>query len=308
MEDIINNAKKKTLVFSKKMLTRKRQRDTEIQNRFNVLTATQSNQFHPILESIANFLGFKDVSNVAKLSVEYHLKTWIHVLKSKNRNIREPIVINYKCMLWLTKYSKSLENQHLEFSKIIDKNVPEIPKVDTLSLIRRYGYDGKLPECKTLHLSDSGEFPNLTNFEKLFLRSGCQKANIFLEFLSKASDSLKELYIYWGIHGLPMLPHLEVLYYKDIGAPKGLFQHLSKLCPNLKELYIKYYHQKTCKSLLGLNISKLTLESYDLRDISDLKYLPLQELDVTKCRNIQDFSAVSHIPNFRKRSTKSREL
>jgi hypothetical protein len=95
------------------MLTRKRQRDTEIQNRFNASTLEQSFQFHPILESITLFLRFKDVGNVSALSTWYHVKTWIYVLKSQHREIRQAINVNCKSVVWLEKYKKSLKNQRL---------------------------------------------------------------------------------------------------------------------------------------------------------------------------------------------------
>jgi hypothetical protein len=283
--------RKKTIIFQK-MLTRKRQRDTEIQDRFNSLTSRQSYQFHPILESVTKFLKFKDCSKISKLNTMYHVKTWIYVLKSKNRYKDEPIIVDDKSCLWLRKYANSLESQHLEFLRLI-KDFPNIPKVDTVSIISQY--NGHIPECNHLFLSHSGEFPNLSNLETLTMTSSCREESVFFEFLDKSKDSLKELHIHWGIHGLPMLPNLEVLYYKNIGSPK--LNNLSKLCPNLKQLHIKYYREKTCKSLVGLNIQKLTLESFHLHNIEDLKYLKLLELDVSKCPYITDFSPIAHIPN-----------
>jgi hypothetical protein len=276
------------------MLTRKRQRDTEIQDRFNSLTSRQSNQFHPILESVTKFLKLKDCSNVSRLNPLYHVKTWIYVLKSKNRNIDEPISVDDTSCLWLKKYANSLENQHLKFLKIVH-DVPNIPKVRMISIISQYS--GEFPECKHLFLSHSGEFPNLSNLETLTMNNSCREESVFFEFLDKSKDSLKELYIHWGIHGLPMLPNLKVLYYKNIYGENYLFQNLYKLCPNLKELSIKHYQGKTCKSLMGLiSVQILILESYTLHNIEDLKYLNLVELDVSKCPHIVDFSPVSHIP------------
>jgi hypothetical protein len=275
------------------MLTRKRQRDNKIQNRFNASTLTQSNQFHPILESITIFLGFKDVSNVARLSTEYHLKTWIYILKSNNRSISELINVNFKSVVWLEKYSNSLKNQHL-----------------SLWSIQHHSHNYH----KYRHTQDLTNFENAKVIDFLTQRQEIHSfkfgpplhvsENVQVEILENVAHHLKELmWLTMYMHHLPFFPKLESLHLTLLLTPKpqlkNMFELIAKQCPVLKNLILDNDYI-TDMTGISNTIQKLTIHSQSLRSLESLRCVNLKELDVSECMFITDFSPVSHIPIVKK--------
>ncbi len=260
------------------MLTRKRQRDTLIQEHFNSLTSDQSNQFHPMLESITRFLDFKDCSNIAILNVWHHLKTWIYVLKSQNRKIRPIIDVNHKSILWLTKYSKSLSNQHLHLKSHYQN--PEL--LFNNEACRMFFTNQQKMYCFTF-------FPqwntSITTQEEIILKN----IALYLKELTCVVLTMKNF---------PLFPCLELLHFRNPQSKIVLESCLQK-CPILKTLVLDSYHDSTIPEI-GTSIQKLTISSYYLTNLESLRYSNLQELDVSGCMNITDFSPTMHIPIVKK--------
>jgi hypothetical protein len=274
------------------MLTRKRQRYTEIQYRFNLLTSQQSNQFHPILEAVTKFLKFKDCSNVAKLNTRYHLTTWIYILKSKNREIREPIDVNCKSILWLEKYNTSLKNQHLRLLSIQHDD---------------YNYH------KYRHNEDLVSFENeqvaifLAKQQQIYGFTFGPPRHISVHFqieILKNYKDLKELtWFSEYINDLPYFPNLESLTLESLclrySSSLFSFEWLSRQCPRLKTLIISDHTIKDMTGI-GTTIKKMTIDSKNLTSLESLRNVNLEELDVSKCMYISDFSVVAHIPIVKK--------
>ena len=177
--------------------------------------ALAPSQFHPILESISIFLGLKDCGSVARLSKEYHLKTWIYILKSKNRDIREPIKINFKSVIWLEKYKKSLKNQHLSLSMVeyhwSNKNKRDFLKICNHKDVQRF-----LNTEQQVH-----------SFTFSFRYHNTQT-------LHNIAMNLTELtWLGTNIDSFPCFPVLEFLELSHTIKSGNLFAFLAKKCPAL---------------------------------------------------------------------------
>jgi hypothetical protein len=267
------------------MLTRKRQRDTEIQNRFNESTLEQSNQFHPILESITIFLRFKDCGSVARLNKDYHLKAWIYLLKSKNRSIREPININFKSVKWLEKYKKSLKNQHLSLF------IAEYPWSNNRERERAF--------LKIRNQEDVQRF--LNNNQQIHSFTFSHRYHD-THVLYNIATYLKELtWLGRNIDSFPCFPVLEFLDISHTTVSGNLFAFLAKQCPALKELIIFDCFASDIIIKLGSTVKKLKIKHHShLKNLEPFRCLQLQELDISNCMYITDFSPVAHIPIVKK--------
>jgi hypothetical protein len=91
-------------------------------------------QFHLILESIANFLEFKDCAHVSQLNQMYHCKTWKYVLGYYDRKIDQVIRIDHTSINWINTYKLFLTHQHLiMLNNVYDLSI--VPKVKCLSIV-----------------------------------------------------------------------------------------------------------------------------------------------------------------------------
>jgi hypothetical protein len=284
-------------------MTRKRQKLIHLQDKLQGtqeklnLELSQSFQFDPILESIAQFFCLKECAMVANLNHRYHSKTWFYILHSSSRleNLNDLIQLDTKSLTWIKKYRLHLKYQKIEVSSnevIFDLSL--IPQCLSLCVEgTRYEYPNRVKQL-ILSQYDDGKFPNVNDVETLCVLV-YNDSN--LNILSTCPNTIKTLrirpcFIFDGTH-LPFLPNLETFQCESTVCN---IAQIEQKFPNLTTLEIVSCYAVLQMEKLSFFKHRLIIESYVLTNTDMFTNFQCHELDLSKCTNMIDYSAVAHIP------------
>jgi hypothetical protein len=214
---------------------------------------------------------------------------------------------------WITKYSKSLQNQTLilgsYFSEEINFASFGITRLHELVV---FGHN-YLPElrceprklrlafCKLEELKQSTILlPSIDIFEAQMVITTTQTNNL-LKSLPPSLTSLELSWISLACSDCPRFPNvveLRLMYPND-NCRRSL-EKIQEKFPMLRKLYFQEYGCDQPVSLEPLESSELQLlviASNNLTDLTPLAEIAtLRELDVRGCPKIVDFSLVRHVP------------
>jgi hypothetical protein len=184
---------------------------------------------------------------------------------------------------------------------------PELPpNLQELSLFKR---PHRYRFVETLNVGNVG---NITQFElggiTQFELGGMYSQDEINSILLQLPASLQHLRIL--SHGIdcntcPVFPNVTELYL-FVGHSLGDVNGIQDKFPSLRELFLSandYCGVSRLEGLRGVKLTKLTIQSKKLKDLGPLQNATIQELDVTRCPNIVDFSHVRHVPLLKKIST-----
>jgi Leucine-rich repeat (LRR) protein len=277
------------------MLTRKRQKLLDSQEKLNLEMSSRVFQFDPILESVSQFLYNRDCANVSKLSHSYHSKTWLYILKSPNRaKINDIIDLNDYSWYWILKYRLHLKHQSIQFLYRVKFDLSIIPQLYSLNVYEPMDkFPGQVKHLTLSGLTDINTFPNIIGVETLFVPHYDSHSGL-LKTCPQTITSIKIQSAWWfNCQDLPNLPNLETLFLR-VDYMKNV-QTIQEKFPNLKILHI------ISNSLVGIEElenfrGKLVVGSRFWQSTQVFANFKTQDLDLSQCPNILDFSGVAHIP------------
>ncbi len=266
------------------MLTRKHNQIKDIQDGFTI--SSQCFQFDPILESITKFLNFKECGCVSIMNRCYHSKTWKYFLLS-SKVAKNEIKINQTSIPWIVKYNKFLIHQNLKINSFQDIDLSIIPKLHSLYISNCF--QNRLPhEVKFLSFCCvKGSILDMYNNENV---------KLYASTLTASSTMVKTLIIVEEDANCAVLPNFPNLKELRIHCNFLLYPLLLlDKYPNLKILHLDCNNVNFIHSLSSYKHT-LVILSENLIDISSFSILQCSKLDLSNCPNIQDFSAVAHLP------------
>jgi hypothetical protein len=286
------------------MLTRKRQKLLDSQEKLNLELSTTSFQFHPILESISQFLCLKDCSQVSNLNHTYHGKTWLYVLQTSNRfRTKDIIKLDTTSMSWIYKYRLYLNRQSIMKSSKLKFDLSKIPKLLEFHIVKE---TSAFPlEVKDMYIySDSINntnmiFPTVIGVEFLYILFTFPEH--ILNLLNTLPMTLKELNLAsnfkFNCELLPVLPNLLVFRF-DMDVDN--VECIREKFPNLVNLCIfDFYHSQNYDTLNYFEHTLIINSTYLINTQFFITF-KCHELDLSNCPNIEDFSGVAHIPIVKK--------
>jgi hypothetical protein len=261
-----------------------------------------SHRFHPIVASAVSFLLLVDCARVAEINRDYHAKFWNNLLRNPRRKLHTTIPITLDSRIWLRKYASVLQYQTLTWklpeavmeSISAEDPISPIPCLDlsTAKLVMFNGVTAVPDGIKSISLCDTILGKRLPDHVK---RVRCNNNwSDACHFMPNALERLTIKMTKLEFGGFPHLPHLTKL---SLHRPEHEKVRLSGIvslivlrkCPALQLLV-------GAVDLSSLIVHKLVLRIHDLVDISVLKNITCQELDLSGCPKIVNFSAVAHIP------------
>jgi hypothetical protein len=277
---------KKFQKFKKKMLTRKRKRMQDVQDRFAI--STQSAHFDPILEALTKFLDFKDCAHVDITNSLYHSKTWKYFLQAPTDN---RIEINTKSIPWILKYRNFLKYQNLWIDQQYNIDLSLISQLQSLSISSVFIASLPLLVKNYEFWSVNANIPYM---------NGTKSISMINSKVTSYSESVKNLSIIAAIVDceiLPGFPNIKTLEINcnDLVHPSCIFPKY----PNLRKLTISCNRVNFIQAIQSFK-HKLVISSWELIDISSFSSLQCSELDLSNCSSIQDYSFVSHVPIVKK--------
>ncbi len=280
-------------------MTRKRSRQAAVLDKCTTVTQC----FHPISYSAASFLLFVDCAHVAGISRAYHATFWNYLLRIAQRYTwckSHSIPVTIDSINWLTKYASVLQHQTLTWELPEESPIPSLNLTSTKLLMF---YDLKKYEVpdgvESILLCNTVPVRRLPDHVK---RVRCNKWSDVCHFMPNSLERLTIATTKLDFSGFPCLPHLTRLslhQHKHVDARLSGIVSLIVLrkCVSLRVLTL---YGGNVKQVTGLVVRKLVLRIPDLIDISALKTITCEKLDLSGCPLIVDFSAVSHIPLVKK--------
>jgi hypothetical protein len=277
------------------MLTRKRKRATRLEFLSKFC----------ILESATRFLEFRDCAQVDLLSRHYHSKLWLNVLKCSSRSCNADIRVDENSEAWLTKYATELKYQALQLNRRESgerawNNVST--HITRLRILRGSYID--YPIIAPMHL---GKLTLWSCTRSVQLRD-LNTLEIGFQFdpdsMRSLPASVSKLKLYYPernwIALLSVFPHVTTLNYASPCYREALLTSLLSKFPALETLKLECRHHQVCNlEALGTftSLRKLTVCYTNDLDLSGLKgCVGLEELDLSKCPKVLDFSHVRHVP------------
>jgi hypothetical protein len=278
-------------------MTRKRQKFHEIQEKLNLEPSALSVhgfQFHPILESIAQFFNLTDCAKVAKLSHDYHNKTWLYVLHSSNRVelLNNVIQLNIKSLTWITKYRMHLKYQKIQVSSRIKFDLSSIPQCLSLGVFQNVS---KFPlQVKhVIFCRYNAKFPNIKNVQTVAVTHFDLHSNV-LQTCPKTITKLKiQSFNGFDCQYLPILPVLNKFYCNAYYVRHA--KNIQEKLPNVTTLHFKVEQLNDLEDLDFFK-HRLIINCHRLITTGIFHKFKCQELDLSQCSNIRDYSGVAHIP------------
>jgi hypothetical protein len=274
------------------MLTRKRQKLLEIQEKLNLETF-QSFQFDPILESIAQFFNLTDCARVANLNHSYHSKTWFYVLHSSSRSkkLNSIIPLDSNSVTWMTKYRMHLQYQKIE-AVTFPFDLSTIPKCHSLSVYRSTTFNFPSQAKHLICTSCYEKFPHIANLQSVSIRHYCYACELTVFPATITKLKLHSFFLLNG-HKLPFLPNLET-FQCNIPHFENM-EIMEQKFPNLTTLHLVYDYTIIDLEQFAYFRYRLIIESKSLMITNKFTTFKCQELDLSQCPNILDYSGVAHI-------------
>jgi hypothetical protein len=298
------------------MSTRKRRCEILSAKPISSRCGPSASQEFGILHAATQFLEFRDCAKVDQLDKLFHVKLWLHVLNCATRQPRETINVNEQSALWLERFSDYLRNQSLILNLWSNKAAANyhkifaaltIPQLYSLRVIdsslrvidskRVITLPRKLHTLTVTHLA--GTF-NYGNVKQVIL-----KGMVAPDSLRTLSNTVSKMTFYFPslpFSTWPVLPNvtcLKLCFWRnqlDIDNIQAIF-------PALLKLFLFNRNNRIAISLEALRnarLLKLKIICDMLVDLEPLCSVALQELDVSDCPRIVDFSSVRHVPIVRK--------
>jgi hypothetical protein len=282
------------------MLTRKRKQIEDLQDRF--LISTQPAHFDVILESVTRFLKFKDCAHVSIANRVYHCKTWKYVLSCREHSKNKIIKINQYSIPWIIKYRLFMTHQTLKMNKKNNFDLSTIPRINTLWILDVNVIIGSLP-LQVKNYIFSKVIATIPNMIPNMI--GTTKVEMYKSFITSHSTSVKHLDVIAEIVDCKLLPFFTNLKKLEIRCnflryPSLIFIQYR----NLKTLQISCNDVNFITAIQSFKHT-LVIISTSLMNIASFSGLQCNELDLSQCPNIIDYSAVAHIPIVRKRNQKT---
>jgi hypothetical protein len=267
--------------------------------------ADQTYQFDPIMESVVQFLEFRDCAQVSMLDKEFDSRMWLHVLRSWTRDVNSWVKIKVcaKSMPWIVRYAAELKYINLIIRETpqvdIDFEGLGVTEVASLSIWWCTIRNLQLPsQLRHLDLSDTiwragVRIPHtLTRFQICNRTINVSITNILG---SLPRGTLERLYILdckFHLASSPMFPHVKKVCWRTDN--KNALQGIQTKFPSLRRLDIEH-DTIDLMPLIGSQITKLRIASINLCDLTPLRNIPITRLDVRDCPSIVNFDAVRHV-------------
>jgi hypothetical protein len=261
----------------------------------DVEPSPQVSAFNPILESITRFLRLGDCARVVKLNHSYYDKTWLYILQSSTRlyKLNDIVEVNDKSMTWISKYRSHLKYQKIQVSS---NNVPFDLSTITQCLSLRVLSNISTFPVRVKHLIFSqysgNEFPNIQGVKKVYISDYFNQS-----LVTTCPKTIKKLTIvsFYTLDGqeLPILPKLKI-FQCNIEHMVNM-NLLEKKFPNLTTLHLFFSESLLQMKQFSYFKHRLIIESKSLITANMFSNFQCQELDLSGCPNIQDYSGVAHI-------------
>jgi len=276
------------------MNTRKRSREqAAVRDALNKCT-TLSYCYHPIMVSAISYLLLVDCASVAAICREYHAIFWNCLLRNQRYKwckLHTTIPINLDSLSWLEKYSLMLQHQTLTWKMAIPLD---------LSSAKLIMFDG-VKKCKIPFGVESILLCDCIPSKRLPDHVKRVRTNKWSEVCAFMPDKLERLTmattkIYFDT--FPYLPHLKKLslhqpHHVEESWVSGIISFI--VVGKFIGLRVLVVYGGNVQQLVGLVVHKLVIRMRNLIDISVLKTIKCDEVDLSGCPLIVDFSAVNHI-------------
>ncbi len=292
-------------------MTRKRRCESLSAKPISSRCGPSTSQEFGILQAASQFLNFRDCAKVDQLNKLFHAKLWLHVLNSAARPRYAIISVNEHSGLWLEKFSSYLRNQSLildlwgakkDVNYTIFTNLT-IPQLHSLRVFasdhRPITLPPKVHEIITTSFHDSITFGDV----KDLVLTGPISSNL----LRGVPTTVRKLTLYFPdlpCSTWPMLPNVTSL--KLCCGRRRQHTRIDDLVPafpSLVKLRLVQTENGTpfnLEPLRNARLLKLKIMCDMLVDLEPLCCVPLEELDVSDCPRVVDFSSVRHVPIIRK--------
>ncbi len=280
-----------------------------------------SQHFHPLVHAVSEFLLFRDCASMSSTSKLFYSLVWVHVLTSCSRPLKlnNRIDVRPDSVRWITKYSKSLQNQTLilgiHYSEI-DFESFDITRLHEL-VIFSHNFVPHLPHAlRKLQLAfcnlDDLQYsriplPSIEMFAAQMDLTAIQTSNL-LKSLPSSLTSLDLSWILLDLSVCPVFPNVVELRltYPSAKSRQSSLENIQDKFPLLEKLYFTEYGYNQPVSLEPLGyystLRSLFVNSKNLVDLGPLSTIKsLKDLDVKECLFIVDFSPVRHVSNIRQR-------
>ena len=298
------------------MPTRRRERHANIRARLNQDLNHRVSTFHPIIQAVVQYLQFRDCAAVSQCAREFYTKVWMHMLRQPHN---QTIDVDDKSLIWIAKYAAYLKHQTLQiYTKERSHRIIEF-KSCNIAWLKRLEVHSRGGEFPTLPLNlEELSFFNLTS------RMGVVKMNmvnitkfevagVYIEneinaILNQLPASLQHLRILsYGLRfrTCPVFPNVTKLFL-FVGSSLHSIDDIQNKFPLLRDLTLgsnEFDGVAALDGLCGASLTRLTIRSRKLIDLSPLAHVKIEELDIRECPNIDDFSYVQHIPVVKKPRT-----
>jgi hypothetical protein len=248
--------------------------------------------FDPLMESVARFLGFQECGRAATLCKAYFAKLWCYVLRATRRSFKQ-ILFKPIMMDWLTKYSHELKYVKI---LVIDKHATffslSIPSLHSLHLVHCSALIRLPTQLRALAIRGIQTFlPAEANMQSLVWGRFQHLTHFHMSTIPKELKMLGLSTLIFITKRLPTLPNLHSLRVENCKK----FHHLIELQTKCPALQVLFLNQCQLKGVAGLRVPKLVVSSESLTSVAELADIHVDILDLQKCPNVEDFSAVQHL-------------
>ncbi len=272
----------------------KNSREKKIFTIFEIIL--MSNQFDPILESLAIFLEFQYCGIVSQLNKIYNIKTWVYILTNTNRKIQQPILVNRQSIAWILKHRLFLKYQHLTIQNNFQVDLSTCSEVRHVSIFNPNTIVILPSKIKHLTLFQFyGNIQNIVGLETLEIYGDTTYIAYVLSVHCKTLKNIKIASQTVKLSLLPICPNVETFVchftLEDI-------TNLLTIFPKLTTLTIKFPMMKNFNQLAFFPF-RLILVGFlaDNQCFGDFK---CYELDLRNCMHAEDYCCTNHIPIVKK--------